>query len=101
MPFIHLAPSNLRVTYDHDTIGGFGNPLGFPGTIYIYTSRTAGASPAYSAPIHARGQRVFFHLPPGTYYVSQRPTYASLPTAPKTAVVTDGSIRNITITIQN
>lgn len=96
MPFIHLAESNLRVTYNHTVITG-----GFPGRIYLYTSKTAGGAPAYSAPVYANGQRVFFNLPPGTYYVSQRPTYSGLPSAPKTAVVTAGALRTITITAQN
>ena len=74
----------------------------YPVTIYIYTSRTAGSLPAYQQTMAtAADSPASFPLADGTYYVSQRSTYSSSPTAPKRAVVVAGSTLLISISNSN
>jgi protocatechuate 3,4-dioxygenase beta subunit/Tfp pilus assembly protein PilV len=85
--------ATLEVTYSTGT---------YPVTIYIYTSKTAGSSPAYQLTMaSAADSPASFALPAATYYVSQRSTYSSLPSAPKTANVVAGSTLSVSISNQN
>ena len=85
--------ATLEVTY---------STASYPVTIYIYTSKTAGSSPAYQQTMATSADSpASFALPAGTYYVSQRSTYSSLPSAPKSAAVAAGSTRTISISNQN